>query len=73
MEFGGEVHLDLWGKLPVESQGGKCYYVTFIDDKTCSMHLYLLKTKDETVKTYKKYEAWVEVQMEKKIKILNSD
>ena len=32
--FGGEVHSDLWGKAPVESRGGKLYYVTFIDDKT---------------------------------------
>ena len=29
--------------------------------------------KDETAKTYKKYKAWVEVQMGKRIKVLNSD
>lgn len=45
--FGGEVHSDLWGKSPVESKGGKLYYVTFIDDKTRLTHLYLLKMKDE--------------------------
>ena len=73
MEFGGEVHSDLWGKSPVESKGGKLYYVTFIDDKTRLTHLYLLKTKDETFDTYKKYEAWVETQMSKKIKVLNLD
>ena len=56
-EFGGEVHLDLWGNLLVESQRGKSYYITFIDDKTHLTHLYLLKTKDKTAKTYKKYEA----------------
>ena len=33
----------------------------------------MLKTKDETAKTYKKYEAWVEVDIGKKIKVLNSD
>ena len=72
-EFGGEVHSDLWGKSPVESKGGKNYYVTFIDNKTRLTHLYLLKMKDETAKTYKKYEAWVEVQMGKRIKVPNSD
>ena len=72
-EFGGEIHSDLWGKSPVESKGGKNYYVTFIDNKTRLIHLYLLKTKDKTAKTYKKYEAWVEVHMGKKIKVLNSD
>jgi Reverse transcriptase (RNA-dependent DNA polymerase)/Integrase core domain/GAG-pre-integrase domain len=71
--FGGEVHSDLWGKAPVESRGGKKYYVTFIDDKTRLTHLYLLKTKDETAKVYKQYEAWVETQMGAKIKVLNTD
>lgn len=47
---GGEVHSDLWGKAPVESRGGKRYYVTFIDDKTRLTHLYLLRTKDEALK-----------------------
>ena len=54
-EFGGEVHSDLWGKSPVESKGGKLYYVTFIDDKTRLTHLYLLKTKDETAAAYGYY------------------
>ena len=71
--FGGEVHSDLWGKAPVESKGGKKFFVTFINDKTCLMHLYLLKTKDEAPKFYKHYEAWVEMQMGAKIKVLNSD
>ena len=71
--FGGEIHSDLWGKAPVESRGGKKYYVTFIDDKTRLTHLYLLKTKDETAKVYKQYEAWVETQMGAKIKVLNTD
>src|SRR6202522_3449770 len=71
--FGGEVHSDLWGKAPVESRGGKKYYVTFIDDKTRLTHLYLLAKKDETAKCYKQYEAWVETQMGAKIKVLNRD
>ena len=69
----GEVHSDLWGKVPVESKGGKKYYVTFIDDKTCLTHLYLLKSKDETEKVCKQYEAWVETQMGIKIKVLHSN
>ena len=73
VEFGGEVHSDLWGKSPVESKSRKLYYVTFIDDKTQFTHLYFLRKKDETIDAYKKYEAWVEMQMSKKIKVLNSD
>ena len=71
--FGGEVHSDLWGPAPVESKGGRRYYVTFIDDKTRLTTLYLLRTKDEAPRVYKAYEAWVETQMGVKIKVLNSD
>ena len=71
--FVREVHSDLWGPAPVESKGGKRYYVTFIDDKSRLTILYLLKTKDKVPSVYKQYEAWVETQMGVKIKILNSD
>jgi hypothetical protein len=33
-EFAGEVYSDLWGPAPVVTLQGKCYYVSFIDDKT---------------------------------------
>ena len=72
-EFGGEIHSDIWGPVPVESRGGRRYYVTFIDDKSWLMMLYLLKTKDEVLWAYKQYKAWVETQMGKKIKVLNLD
>src|ERR1700678_2002459 len=71
--FGGEVHSDLWGKAPVESKGGKKFFVTFINDKTRLTHLCLLAKKDEAAKCYKQYEAWVETQMGAKIKVLSSD
>jgi len=72
-EFGGEVHSDLWGPAPVESKGGKRYYITFTDDKTRLTHLYLLRKKDEAFDTYKQYEAWVRTQLNVPIKILHSD
>jgi hypothetical protein len=73
VEFGGEVHSDLWGPAPVESRGGKRYYITFTDDKTRLTHLYLLRKKDEAFDTYKEYEAWVNTQLSAKIKVLHSD
>ena len=72
-EFGGEVHTDLWEPAPVESKGGKHYYITFTDDKTHLTHLYLLQKKDEAFKTYKEYKAWVNTQLSTKIKVLHSD
>ena len=71
--FGGEIHSDVWGPAPVESRGGKRYYVTFIDDKSCLTTLYLLRMKDELLGAYKQYKAWVETQMGAKLKALNLD
>ena len=67
------MHSDLWGPALVESRGGKRYYITFRDDKTCLTHLYLLQKKDEVFDTYKEYEAWVDTQLSAKIKVLHSD
>jgi hypothetical protein len=71
--FGGEIHSDLWGKAPVRSRGGKWFWITFIDDKTRFTLIYFLATKDEAFDAYKKFEAWVYVQMGKVIKALNTD
>ena len=46
-KFGEEVHSDLWGPAPIETKGGRRYYITFVDDYTRLTHLYLLRTKDE--------------------------
>ena len=73
MVFGREVHSDLWGKCTPESSVGKSYWETFINDKSRLTHLYFLWTKDKAPDAYKKYEAWVNMQMDKKIKTLNSD
>ena len=72
-EFGGEVYSDVWGLAPVELRRGRKYYVTFIDDKSQLMTLYPLKTKDKIPWAYKQYKAWVETEMGKKVKVLNSD
>ena len=57
-KYSGEIHSDLWGPAPVESLGGRRYYVSFTDDKTCETKLYLLRAKSETFEIYKKFEAW---------------
>ena len=72
-KFGEEVHSNLWGPAPVETKGGRCYYVTFIDDYTRFTHLYLLRTKDEAFEAYQKFEAWSENQLKARIHVLHSD
>ena len=71
--FGGEVHSDLWGPAPVESKGGKRYYITFTDDRTRLTNLYLLAKKSNAFESYKDYEAWCNTQLDAKVKILHSD
>ncbi|CAJ2668438.1 unnamed protein product [Trifolium pratense] len=49
------------------------YFITFIDDFSRYMHLYLLNSKDEALKAFKVFKAEVEKQCEKQIKIVRSD
>ena len=72
-KFGDEVHSDLWGPSPIQSPGGKEYYVSFTDDHTRYTCLYLLRRKDDTFEAYKSFEAWAENHYKAKIKILRSD
>jgi hypothetical protein len=72
-KFGEEIHSDLWGPAPVETKGGKKYYITFTDDMSRLTHLYLLRAKSDTFATYKEYEAWCKTQLDAQIKVLHSD
>jgi hypothetical protein len=72
-KFGEEVHSDLWGPAPVETKGGRRYYITFVDDYTRFTHLHLLRTKDEAFEAYKQFEAWSANQLEAPIRVLHSD
>ena len=72
-EFGGEVHSDLWGPAPVATKSGRCYYITFTDDKTRLTHLHLLRNKSEAFEAYKEFEAWCRTQFNVPVKILHSD
>ena len=63
----------MWGPAPVESKGGKRYYITFTDDKTRFTNLYLLAKKSDAFESYKDYEAWCSTQLDARIKVLHSD
>jgi len=72
-EFGGEVHTDLWGPAPVETLGGRRYYISFTDDKTRLTYLHLLRQKSEAFTAYKDFEAWCQTQHNARIKTLHSN
>jgi GAG-pre-integrase domain len=46
-ELFGLIHSDIWGNAPVDSRDDFKYFVTFIDDKSRTTWLYLLKSKKE--------------------------
>jgi len=70
---GGEVHTDMWGPSPVKSLGGKKYYISFMDDKTRYMWVYLLALKSKAFIAYLSFEAWMKTQYDTRIKQLHSN
>ena len=72
-KFGDEVHSDLWGPAPIETKGGRKYYITFTDDMSRLTHLYLLRLKSEAFEAFKQYEAWCMTHLGVAIKVLHSD
>jgi Reverse transcriptase (RNA-dependent DNA polymerase)/Integrase core domain/gag-polypeptide of LTR copia-type len=67
------VHSYTWGNAPVVSREGFRYFVTFIDDKSRTTWLYLLKSKREVISVFKEFYNMVRTQFNKAIKILRTD
>ncbi|GAU38671.1 hypothetical protein TSUD_292530 [Trifolium subterraneum] len=67
------VYTDVCGPFDTTSLGGNRYFVSFVDEYSKMMWLYLIKTKDEVLTIFKKFKALVEKQAEKSLKILRSD
>src|SRR6266704_353761 len=45
--FGDEIHSDLWGPGQVKTIAGQTYFISFTDDWSRWMTIYLMHTKDE--------------------------
>jgi hypothetical protein len=67
------IHTDLGDLKQTLTRGGKCYYITFIDDFSRYTKVYLLKHKDEAFDMFLSYKAEVENQLNRKIKRVRSD
>ena len=52
---------------------GQKYFITFIDDYSRYMYLYMLYNKSETLEAFKVFKAEVEKQCEKQIKIVRTN
>uniref|UniRef100_A0A2N9HLM6 Integrase catalytic domain-containing protein n=1 Tax=Fagus sylvatica TaxID=28930 RepID=A0A2N9HLM6_FAGSY len=67
------VYSDVCGPIEVESLGGNRYFVTFIDDASRKVWVYVLKTKDQVFQLFKKFHAIVEREKGKSLKCLRTN
>ena len=67
------VHSDVCGRLEAKSLSGAEYFVTFIDDKSIYVWIYILKNKSEVFKKIQEWKSMVEKSSGEKIKTLRSD
>ena len=65
------IHTDIC--CPDMNSSGQKYFITFIDDHTRFMYLYMLHNKYEALDAFKIYKAEVEKQYRKQIKVVISD
>ncbi|KAL4554216.1 hypothetical protein LXL04_037399 [Taraxacum kok-saghyz] len=66
------IHTDISGPYPVGISGHKSF-ITFIDDHSRYMYLYLINEKSESLEMFKAFKAEVENQLDRKIKVVRSD
>ncbi|KAK1406103.1 hypothetical protein QVD17_41389 [Tagetes erecta] len=66
------IHTDISGPYP-DGISGHNSFITFVDDYSRYMYLFLIKEKTESLETFKAYKAEVENQLNCKIKVVKSD
>ena len=67
------IYSDVCGPLQVESIGGSCYFVTFIDDYSRCVAVYFIKNKMEVPEKFKLFEATVNKECGEPIMKLRTD
>ena len=66
------IHYDVW-TCPMTSISGMKYFVTFIDCYSHMTWVYLLRHKDEVLKCFQNYYAYVKTQFKVQVQVLRSD
>ncbi|GAU51473.1 hypothetical protein TSUD_95880 [Trifolium subterraneum] len=67
------IHSDVCGPLEVQSMGGNYYFLTFIDEFTRYVWIYMIEKKSEVFTRFKKFKLQVERESECSIKKLRTD
>ena len=69
----GLVHSDVCEKMNTQSLGGAEYFLTFLDDKTHYVWVYVLKRKNQVFEKFLEWKALVEKATGRKLKALRTD
>ena len=69
----GLVHSDVCGKMSSQSLSGAEYFLTFIDDKTRYVWVYVLKRKDQVFSYFIEWKSMVERSTGQQLKTLRTD
>ncbi|GKV52942.1 hypothetical protein SLEP1_g59492, partial [Rubroshorea leprosula] len=67
------VHSDLCGPINPTSNGGKQYFITFVDDYSRKTWVYFLQTKSEALAAFKNFKVLVENEVGRSVKVLRTD
>ena len=67
------IHTDVCVPMSIDARGGYRYFLTFTDDLSRYVYIYLMKHKSETFEKFKEFQSEVENHRNKKIKFLQFD
>lgn len=67
------IHSDVIGPMENVSIGGSRYILTFVDDFSRKVFIFILKKKSDVFAAFKEFKAFVENQTNKKIKVFRTD
>ena len=67
------IHADICGPVTPESNNGKKYLITFIDDFTRKIWVFFLTEKSEAFVTFKNFQVTVENEINRRICCLRTD
>lgn len=67
------VHSDVWGPSKNAFLGGKHWFVSFIDDFSRRVWVYVMRQKSDVLEIFVRWKKVVENQTDRKIKVLRSD
>jgi transposase InsO family protein len=67
------IHTDICGPFPTATRNGHVYFISFIDDYSRYVYIYLIKENAQVLDTFKSFKSEVELQLNKKIKDVRSD